>query len=72
MSLREVADDFIATMSELVDSLVFLNDTKRLRQLISLIRIFAAYMILDDINSKGYHDEFRDLCERIGKRGECG
>jgi hypothetical protein len=67
--IRRVADDFLESLKEEVDSAVFLRDSGRLQRLVSAVHAHLDAEIVRVIREKGFDKELRELCDRVGKEG---
>jgi len=67
--LREVADEFLRTIQEVVDSYVLLGDVERLGRLVSVVNMHTSYELVKTIREKGFSKELTILCDKVG-RGE--
>lgn len=65
--LRLVADAFLATIKEEVDSCVFLHDIDRLGRLVTQVDIVMGYEVVKVIRDKGFSKELIALCDKVGE-----
>ena len=65
--LRKVADDFLESVRDEVDSCVFLGDLARLERLVSLFRMYLDSEAIRTLRRKGFSEKLRQLAIEAGK-----
>lgn len=66
-ALKDVADDFIKTLTEKVDSLVFIGDSEHLAELVRQFDIISGWQVIRVLQEKGFGPEITALCDKAGK-----
>jgi len=67
--LCKVADEFLKTLTEIVNECVFLHDIEGLDLLVSQVHMVQDHRVLQVLRNKGFSKEITDLCDKAG-RGE--
>ena len=65
--LRKVADEFLETVREEVDSCVLLCDAGRLGRLVATVNTQMGYELVRTIREKGFSKELTELCDKVGR-----
>lgn len=65
--LRETADEFLKTIQERVDQLVFIEDVDGLGRLVEQVEIIGAFEVLKALKDKGLSKDITALCDKAGR-----
>ena len=69
-AFRKVADEFLLTIQEEVNSCLFLQDTERLSRLVNQVHIILDHELLQALRDKGFSKEIRELADKAGEVAE--
>lgn len=65
--LKETAKEFLKTVQERVDQLVFIEDVDGLGRLVEQVEILGGYEVIKVLKDKGLSKDITALCDKAGR-----
>lgn len=66
--LNKAADEFLKTLTEVVNHYVFVHDIEGLDRLVTQVHIVQDHAVLEALRNKGLSKEIEVLCDRAGRK----